>query len=202
MNAPSRLFSLAVGAVSAASLYAGCASTSTPPPRTGWTPEMSQLYNNEPAQLPGETMQQWSSSDREAFARRIGYADVAAVGMADTSQTFEGRGCQRHTVTFVAEELLHGSIDRLADPTGRIALRLDNVDDEVLSNDRLARRLSGRRFLLLLKQTPHRPQPPDDAVDTCSPSLATDPAMSYRWVMYWPNAAVVNQLRTIYDTVP
>lgn len=146
-----RLSALLVALVSAS-----CASTPTDP-TVGWRDGMQELFDNGSVDPDEPPRHLWEHQDEEALLKRMGYADVVAVGTLRLVGQFTDHSLPSQlSLAFAPDEVLYGSLDDKLDAQRELMLRLDPGSRDFHVALRIQQQLPGTRYLVFLKQQPSR----------------------------------------------
>lgn len=154
-----------------------------------WRPGMERWYRNpirpsEPPRL------YWSRREQDLFLRRVGHADVVALGTLRLINLFSQLGEERQMgLAFHADEVLHGSLEDHLDENGELYLSLKPGDQDFYLSVKVQRHLPGTRFVLLIK---FKPTPGDNA---------SKPRTVVRWSLYRHEKGLVRELRAMFRSL-
>jgi len=166
-----------------------------------WRPEMRRWFDNSTVGPNDESVDGWTRRDEELFLRRIGYADVAAIGTVRMVTTFSHHRSPRQVaLAFRPRELLYGTLEGRLDAQGELALVLGEAMVGVRVARLLSEHLPGRRYLLFLKDKPVAPGP-RHKVSGWRASLWRPPPVprpEHRWALYRPEPRLLRQVRAMY----
>lgn len=145
---------------------------------------MDRWYPNQsvrPAQPPRHL---WKHSDEDLFLRRIGFADVVALGSARVVTLYVAFNTPRQlALAFHPEETFYGSLEDDMDDDGELLLPLKPGDDDFQLAVKVIRHLPGSRYLLLLKKKPSKNEKEQ-------PEL--------KWALYTPEKRLLVELRAMF----
>lgn len=187
--------------VCALSLLVGIAATGcSAAPSIAWRPEMARWFGERVRTLRWPRSY-FSREEEVLLLKRIGYADVAAVGKIHAVSRARRFGLTLQvTVEFAPDELLHGRLDGELDDQGLLPLRISAKSPDFVFVQQASSDLPGRRLLLLLKRKPHRAssrRPPTGwRASLWFPRPVSKP--DYVWYFYRPDHELVENLRTLY----
>jgi len=166
--------------------------------RTGWNEQMRGIFNNTSVQPPEPDRLYWSRKEDETFLRRMGHADVTAVGTIRRISTFTAfSNPKRVALAFRPTEVLHGEMDKIVDAAGEIAVELDEgqLDFHLALN--IASTIPGRSYLLFLKEKPHPGQKKISGWEGSITQPTKLPA-KYFWALYRPDKKLLSEVRAMY----
>lgn len=178
-------------------LPAGCSRT----PKTAWHDSMERWFSSSAARPTDPPYARWTRQDHDLFLRRIGHADVAAVGTIRLVTTYSMYGATKQVgLLFRPQKVLHGSLEDDLDEQEELPLRLSDSAPDFRLALLLRDHLPGKRYLIFLKEKPSdedsgpqrtgwraslwRPPPP--------------PPAAYRWALYRPEPALLARVREMY----
>ncbi len=142
-----------------------CASSS---PRLA-SAEVRKWFDNSVHQPPLAARSRWTAGEHEELLRRVGLADVVAVGtislVTDTRFHQQQRG---QTVAFSPKEVLHGKLEQ----GSAVHLSLARAMPEMSA-------ATQERFMIFIKRY-------------------GDDGPAFRWVLYRSSDALVDQVRAMY----
>jgi hypothetical protein len=188
-----------MGLLSVAIFVFGCASQ----PKTKWSEELTLWFGNAAARPTDPPRRHWGRAEEELLLKRIGHADICAVGWISSVGSFERRGKEEQiTLTFLPTRMLHGSLSSKLDKDGQLVLKLDGRDLDFRRALLLQRYLPGRRFLVFLKQKPGKPLPrPKQGWRASLWRPPPPPAPIYRWALYRPEKRLIVEVKTLYRSL-
>lgn len=162
-------------------LGAGCASSSTRP-AVAWRDGMQSWFDNGSVDPDEPPRSLWDARDEDALMRRLGYADVVAVGtLRLVAQVEDHSRPSQLTLAFGPDELLFGALDERLDERRQLMLRLDPGSPDFEVARKIQRQLPGTRYLVFFKQRP-----------------GLDGARRLLWSFYRPSAQLLAEVRTRY----
>lgn len=179
--------------LAAAALLTACGDGRVP-----WRAEMTRWFNNASVTPTEPDPRDWSRGEWDFLLRRVGFADVAALGAMEGVMTFaELTSAREIGLTFRPIEVLHGSLSGVTDEDGALVLTLKPGALDFNNALEAAERVPGRRFLLFLKERPQRRARPPAGWEG---SLWQPPVLEkrYAWALYRPEPLLLTRVRTMY----
>lgn len=176
-----------------AALLAACGGGRVP-----WRAEMTRWFDNASVTPTEPDPRDWSRSEWDRLLRRMGFADIAALGTMEVVTTVaELTSARQVSLVFRPLEVLHGSLAGLADEEGDVVLTLGPGALDFNNALAAAERVAGRRFLLFLKERPRRGLRPPAGWEG---SLWQQPVVKkrYAWALYRPETLLLSRVRTMY----
>jgi hypothetical protein len=163
-----------------------------------WRPWMSRWYDDTSVVPPEPDRRYWTRRDEDLLQRRMGYADVAALGrlrLVNLESAFSSP--QRLALAFEPLEVFYDD-DLLEEQGGELVLVLKGGDTDFELAAMREAFLPGRRYLLLAKYKPLRV--PGGGTGWRASLWRPDPAArkELHWVLYRPDPLLVQQVRTMY----
>jgi hypothetical protein len=123
----------------------------------------------------------WPREEEELLQRRMGFAEVAAVGeLRRVTKVARSGQASDLALVFHPDEVLFGSLDGQLDDERALPLRLDPASPAFRDALRVERRLAGSRYLIFLRR---------------------GPGGRFHWACYQPTAALVAEVRARYGWV-
>lgn len=166
----------------ALALLLGLVSSCAAPQRaSSWMDHMEAWFNQgslDGAELPRG---HWSREEEELLQRRMGFAEVVAVGtLRRVTQVARSESPRELALVFRPSEVIFGSLEGQLDEEGAMPLRLDPSSAAFHAALSVESRLAGSRHLLFLRRGPggvfhwacYRP----------TPSLVAEVRARYRWL--------------------
>lgn len=162
-------------------LAAACGTAEPGPAR--WQDAMQRWYANTSVRPPEPPRAQWERVDEDLLLKRVGFADVIAVGTARDVTLFTMLGApKRVALAFKPREVIYGTLDDLTDEQGELLLPLSPGDLDFQLALRVLDHIAGSRYILLLKRRPHAKG---------SPTL--------HWSLYKPDRQLLTEIRAMFD---
>lgn len=155
------------------------------PPPVKWQEAMQVWFANSSVSPPEPPRQLWSREDEELFLRRIGFADVVAIGTIRVVTLFSR--FEQHnqiSVAFRPSEVLYGELKDHLSKAKELYCRLGPADLDFQMALRVQEHLPGTKYVLLLKLKPderRKKQPP-----------------VLRWSLYRPDKRLLAEIRGMY----
>ena len=151
-----------------------------PPAPAKWQASMTRWYQNSSVRPPEPPRQLWERDDEDLLLKRVGFADVVAVGTARVVTLFTMLGSpKRLALAFRPEEVIYGEVDQLKDEQGDLLLPFGPDDLDFQLGLRVFGHLAGTRYLLLLKRQPGEP-------------------VRLHWSLYRPDKKLVQEIRAMF----
>jgi hypothetical protein len=128
----------------------------------------------------------WTRKDEDLFRRRIGFADVVAIGTIRVVTLFSR--FEQHnqiSVAFRPSEILYGELKDHLTEEKELDCRLGPADLDFQMALRVQEHLPGTKYVLLLKLKPderRKKQPP-----------------VLRWALYRPDKRLLTEIRAMYQ---
>lgn len=147
-----------------------------------WTDEMEQWYPNSSVRPTEPPRALWSRADEELFQRRVGNADVVALGTLRLVTIYRMFDAPRQIgLAFRPQEVLFGSLGAWLDKEGELQVPLNPSDEDFRMAAKANARLAGTRYLIVLKRKP-----------------SSDDRVVLRWAMYVPDEVLMTELRAMF----
>ncbi|MCK5795924.1 MAG: hypothetical protein KAI47_01990 [Deltaproteobacteria bacterium] len=166
-----------------------------------WSEAMAVWFGNAAAQPTDPPHKHWTRTEEDLFLKRVGYADLALVGVVTSVGTFSRYEDPRQvTLTFKPTYVFHGDVEKRQDPRGELVLKLGDVALDFRRALQVQSFLRGKRYLLLLKEKP-RISSHQRAKTGWKASLWRPPPKPkpiYRWALYRPEPKLLKQVRNLY----
>jgi len=158
---------------------AACGPTTPDPAR--WQDAMREWYTNTSVRPPEPPRPQWERADEDLLLKRLGFADVVAVGTARVVTLFTMLDTpKRVAVAFLPEEVLFGDLANLIDKQGDLLLPVAPGDLDFQLALKVLDHIAGSRYVLLLKRKPGVQQP------------------QLRWSLYAPDRKLLAEIRAMF----
>jgi len=169
-------------------------------PRSPWSEQMPHWFTNAATQPTDPPFTYWTRDERELFLRRIGYADVAAIGIVRAVSSCAHKGNPtKITLAFEPKRMLHGSLDKSLNEEGDLLLTLDEEDLDFRRAVKLGSYLPGRRFLVFFKKQPAKKNHAKGSGWKASLwRPPPKPKPTYRWSLYRPEPALIAHVQALY----
>lgn len=128
----------------------------------------------------------WTRKDEDLFRRRIGFADVVAIGTIRVMTLFSRFEQHKQiSVAFRPSEVLYGELKDHLSSDKELFFRLGPADLDFQMALRVQEHLPGTKYVLLLKLKP------DERRKKKLPVL--------RWALYRPDKRLLAEIRTMYQ---
>ncbi len=147
---------------------------------------MQVWFANSSVSPPQPPRQLWTREDEELFLRRIGFADMVAIGTIRVVTLFSH--FEQHnqiSVAFRPSEVLYGELKDHLSKDKELYCRLGPADLDFQMALRVQEHLPGTKYVLLLKLKP------DERGKKRPPVL--------RWALYRPDKRLLTEIRAMYQ---
>jgi hypothetical protein len=142
---------------------------------------MQTWYSNTSIRPDEPPRQLWTREEEELFLRRVGHADVVAIGSVRIVKLFSRLDTARRvSVAFRAQQVLHGTLKGLLDDEKQLILPINPGDLDFQMALKTQSHVVGSRYVLLLKLKPGKKQP------------------VLRWAIYRPEQRLLTEIRTMF----
>ena len=161
-------------------LTVGCASSQKPK----WNG--TTFFTNQSVRVQDPPRTHWSRQDEELLLRRMGYADMVAVGtLRLVTQCNRSEVARQLTLAFHPQEELFGALEEQLDGAGEVLIQLDPSSEDFNRALNVQQEMVGTRYLVFFKREP-RSGKLHWAFYSPSDRLLTEVRARYRWLSKKP----------------
>jgi hypothetical protein len=137
---------------------------------------MVKVFSNQSVKPAEPPRDYWTRQDEEMLLRRMGFADIVAVGTLRVVSQCNRSGVPfQLTLAFRPEEQLFGKLEE-----GEVMLKLDATSDDFQRALGVQKDLVGTRYLMFFKRKSEK---------------------ELRWAFYRPTARLLDEIRTRYASL-
>jgi hypothetical protein len=152
------------------------ACASHPKHTTAWSSSMGAVFSNQSVKPAEPPRGYWTRQDEEMLLRRMGFADIVAVGTLRVVSQCNRSGVPfQLTLAFRPEEQLFGELE-----DEEVMLRLDASSDDFQRALAVQKDLVGTRYLMFFKRKGSN---------------------ELRWAFYRPTRSLLNEIRARYASL-
>lgn len=149
---------------------------------TAWQDSMESYFANGSVRPPEPPRRLWERKDEDLFLHRMGLADVVIVGVARVVTVHSNFDTPKQVaLAFQPREVLHGSIEEVADDDGELLLPLGPESEDFQLAVKVHPHLPGSRYVLMLKKQHQKDRPP-----------------VLRWALYRPDDRLLAEIRVMF----